>query len=84
MERKFYIFTIEQTVNASGEYAEYSNTTGYVSRQAAQVAYFDKMKNVSADIGNNHTYCYAEIRDSFGNVFEKNVLGQRVNPAPEE
>lgn len=82
METKFYTLFIEQTQNG-GTLGEYSGTNGYASHQAAQVAYFDKLKNVSADIGKAHTYCYAEIRDSFGNVYEKNVLGQRVMPEPE-
>lgn len=83
MNTKFYTFFIEQT-NTNGTLGEYSGTTGYASHQAAQVAYFEKLKNVSADIGKAHTYCYAEIRDSFGNVYEKNVLGERVNPTESE
>lgn len=81
MENKFYTFFIEQ-IELNGEYSEYSGTTGYASHQLAQIAYFDKLKNVSADIGTAHTYMYAEIRDSFGNVYEKNVLGSRVMPEP--
>lgn len=84
MNNKFYTFFIEQTQNGDA-LAEYSGTTSYASHQAAQVAYFDKLKNVSADIGKAHTYCFAEIRDSFGNRYENNVLGERVMPesAPE-
>lgn len=83
MENKFYTFFIEQTQNGDA-LAEYSGTTGYASHQLAQVAYFDKLKNVSADIGKAHTYCYAEIRDSFCNRYENNQLGERVMPSPIE
>ena len=82
METKFYTFFIEQILT-NGEYSEYSSTTGYASHKAAQVAYFDKMKNVSNAMGNTHQYCLAYICDSFGNKFESNVLGERVMPAPE-
>lgn len=79
METKFYTFFIEQ-IYQNDAYSEYSSTASYASHQTAQVAYFDKLKNVSADIGKAHTYCYAEIRDSFGNRYEHNVLGERVMP----
>lgn len=80
METKFYTFFIEQ-IYKNDALQEYSGTTGYSSHEDAQVAYFEKLKNVSASIKTGvHKYCYAEIRDSFGNVFEKNVLGKRVVP----
>lgn len=78
MNNKFYTFIIEQ-IYKNEEYSEYSGTTGYTTHEDAQIAYFEKMKNVSASVkSGTHKYCYAEIRDSFGNVYEKNVLGQRV------
>lgn len=83
MGNKFYTFFIEQIVSGDS-YAEYSGTTGYATHGDAQIAYFEKLKNVSASIkAGTHKYCFAEIRDSFGNVYEKNVLGERVMPAPE-
>lgn len=83
MEKKFYTFFIEQIENKDG-LAEYSGTTGYTTHEDAQIAYFEKLKNVSASVkAGTHKYCRAEIRDSFGNVYEQNKLGERVNPEPE-
>ena len=83
MNTKYYTFFIEQIENKDG-LAEYSGTTGYATHEDAQIAYFEKLKNVSASVkAGTHKYCHAEIRDSFGNVYEKNVLGQRVMPEPE-
>lgn len=84
METKFYTFFIEQIVSGDS-YAEYAGTTGYTTHEDAQIAYFDKLKNVSASVkAGTHKYCLAVIRDSFGNRFENNVLGSRVMPAPIE
>lgn len=84
METKFYTFFIEQVIQ-SENLAEYSGTTGYTTHEDAQIAYFEKLKNVSASVkAGTHKYCFAEIRDSFGNVYEKNVLGARVMPEPND
>lgn len=84
MNTKFYTFFIEQIENKDG-LAEYSGTTGYSTHEDAQIAYFDKMKNVSASVkAGTHKYCLGVIRDSFGNKYENNVLGQRVMPTVEE
>lgn len=84
MNTKFYVFFIEQ-VFANEQLSEYSSTTGYATHEDAQIAYFEKLKNVSASVkAGTHKYCLAEIRDSFGNRFESNVLGQRVMPTPVE
>lgn len=79
MENKFYTFFIEQIVNGDG-YAEYSSTKGYSDHKSAQVAYFQSLASIANDIGKNHTYAYVEIKDSFGRVYENNMLGQRVMP----
>ena len=79
METKFYTFFIEQIIK-DGVYSEYTTTKGYGNHQQAQVAYFQTLANLSNDMGKNHTYALCEIRDSFGNVYEKNVLGTRVMP----
>lgn len=78
MNNKFYTFFIEQVVQGEN-LAEYSGTTGYSTHEDAQIAYFEKMKNVSASVkAGAHKYCLGVIRDSFGNKYENNVLGQRV------
>lgn len=83
METKFYTFFIEQ-VFTNNALSEYASVSPYATHQQAQVAYFDKLKNVSNAMGNTHRYCRAEIRDSFGNVFENNVLGKRENASDEQ
>lgn len=78
MGNKFYTFFIEQIENKDG-LAEYSGTTGYSTHADAQIAYFEKLKNVSSSVkAGTHKYCFAEVRDSYGNKYEHNTLGQRV------
>lgn len=75
---KYYLNTVEQTVNSDGVYSEYSKSDKQTDLQTAKTNFFDKCKNVNADLGKNHSFMAITIEDSNKNVVKKEILGEYV------
>lgn len=79
---KFYIETIEQTLNDDA-LTEYGKTERVDTEQAALTKFYKKLSDVAADIGKNHTYMDIKIVNSLGGCIKKDSIGEYVE-APEE
>ncbi|MBQ1293394.1 MAG: hypothetical protein IIY21_05110 [Clostridiales bacterium] len=82
---KFYIETIEQTLNDDA-LTEYGKTEKVDTEQAALTKFYKKLSDVAADIGKNHTYMDIKIVNSLGGCIKKDSIGEYVEEslAPEE
>ena len=93
---KLYIDTIEQTatkeegqITALNEYGKreiVSRTEGSTDEEYLNKAihkYFEKLDNVSAHIGDTHTYMLINITDSKGIALKHDVLGTYLESVPE-
>lgn len=82
---KYYLLKIEQTL-IDGVLNEYSTVAKQTSLQACEVAYYQALANVSADLGKNHTFMAIRIVDSLGNVIKSENIGTYLTevPTPEE
>ena len=82
----YYIDTIEQIKGEENTINEYGSREKIVGDYQTTVLpkFFEKCKNVSADIGKNHYYMDIRIVDSNGGVVKKDKLGEYVesNPVP--
>ena len=79
---KFYIQTIEQTLNDDA-LTEYGKIEKVDTEQAALTKFYKKLSDVAADIGKNHTYMDIKIVNSLGGCIKKDSIGEYVE-APEE
>lgn len=76
---KYYLNTVEQIVGSEeGTYSEYSKSEKQTDFQTAKTNFFDKCKNVNADLGKGHTFMAITIEDSNKNVVKKEILGEYV------
>lgn len=75
---KYYLNTVEQIIGTDGAYTEYSKSEKQTDLQNAKTNFFDKCKNVNADLGKNHTFMAITIEDSNKNVVKKEILGEYV------
>lgn len=82
---KYYLFKIEQTL-IDGVLNEYASTTKKEDLQSCEVAYYQALANVSADLGKNHTFMAIRIVDSLGNVIKAENIGTYLTevPTPDE
>lgn len=80
---KFYIETIEQTLNDDA-LTEYGKTERVDTEQAALTKFYKKLSDVAADIGKNHTYMDIKIVNSLGGCIKKDSIGEYVEAPKEE
>lgn len=78
---KYYLLKIEQTL-IDGVLNEYSNVAKQNDLQTAEVAYYQALANVSADLGKNHTFMAIRIVDSLGNVLKSENIGTYLTEVP--
>lgn len=79
---KYYLLKIEQTL-IDGVLNEYSNVAKQTTLQACEVAYYQALANVSADLGKNHTFMAIRIVDSLGNVIKAENIGAYLTEVPQ-
>lgn len=72
---QYYIQTIEQTIS-DGALAEYGGSEKVADENTALNKYYTKLANVSADIGNNHTYMGIKLVNSVFGVIKSDSVGQ--------
>lgn len=72
---KFYIQTIEQ-VQSENVLSEYGATEKVNTEEAALTKFYQKLSNVSADLGKGHTYMDIKIVNSDGGCIKKDQIGQ--------
>lgn len=73
---KYYIVTIEQTKGENeGSINEYGKIEKKEDYKTAETAFYQKLANVSADIGVNHYYMDIKIVNSEGGIEKKDKLG---------
>lgn len=80
---KYYLLKIEQTL-IDGVLNEYSNVAKQNDLQTAEVAYYQALANVSADLGKNHTFMAIKIVDSLGNPIKSENIGAYLTEVPTE
>ena len=73
---KFYVDTIEQIIDKDGNLAEYGARDKKADEKAATVAFYNKLAEVSNDLGKNHTYMDIKIVNSEGGCIKKDSVGQ--------
>lgn len=78
---KYYIETIEQTL-IDETLNEYAKVEKYDTLQSATTNFYQKLANVSADIGKNHTYMNIKVVNSFGVVVKEDTIGVYQPEAP--
>ena len=80
-----YIDTIEQVKGSEegsvNEYGARDKVSGDYETDVLP-KFYEKCKNVSADLGKNHYYMDIRIVDSNGGVVKKDKLGERVDNTP--
>lgn len=79
---KYYLLKIEQTL-IDGVLNEYASTTKYNDLQSCEVAYYQALANVSADLGKNHTFMAIKIVDSLGNPIKSENIGAYLTEVPQ-
>lgn len=79
---KYYLLKIEQTL-IDGVLNEYSNVAKQNDLQSCEVAYYQALANVSADLGKNHTFMAIRIVDSLGNVIKAENIGSYLTEVPQ-
>ena len=72
---KFYIQTIEQVQNENA-LSEYGATEKVNTEESALTKFYQKLSNVSADLGKGHTYMDIKIVNSEGGCIKKDQVGQ--------
>lgn len=80
---KYYLLKIEQTL-IDGVLNEYATVPKYNDLQSCEVAYYQALANVSADLGKNHTFMAIKIVDSLGNVIKAENIGAYLTEVPTE
>ena len=81
---KYHVLTIEQIKGESeGTYPEYSKSDKKDTLNAALSAFYEKLKNVSADIGISHTFMSIKILNSKGEIEKSDAVGEYVEQAAE-
>ena len=81
---KYHVLTIEQINGESeGTYSEYSKSEKKDTFNAALSAFYEKLKNVSADIGTQHTFMSIKILNSKGEIEKSDAVGKYVEQAAE-
>ncbi len=78
---KYYILTIEQIIK-DGALTEYANVKKYNSEQSALTKYYEALSNVSADLGENHTYMNIKIISSQGQNVKEETVGEYMYYLP--
>lgn len=73
---KFYIQTIEQIYDKNKNITEYGATEKVGTEQEALTKFYNKLSNVAADIGKNHTYMDIKIVNSLGGCIKKDAVGK--------
>ena len=71
---KYYIDTIEQIPNGDS-FTEYGSREKKNDEQSALTAFYQKLSNVSADIGKGHTFMNIKITDSIGTIVKYDQIG---------
>ena len=72
---KYYLDTIEQ-IKEEGSYTEYGKREKKDDYQAALVAFYDKLKNVSNSA--SHTWMDIKIVNSEGGIEKKDSIGKYI------
>ena len=71
---QYYINSIEQIIQ-DGKLKEYGGTEKVADLNPAMNKYYTKLANVSADIGENHTYMSIKIVNSYGVTVKEDTVG---------
>lgn len=75
---KYYVDTIEQVKGTEeGTYTEYGTRSKYDDYQAALVAFYDKLKNVSNSAA--HLWLDIKIVNSKGGIEKKDSIGAYID-----
>lgn len=82
---KYYVVTVEQIYGEDGALTEYGKVEKVDAYNTALTKYYKKLSDVSAAIGNTHTYMFIQIMTSTGFVQKSDSLGeyQTVEPVAE-
>lgn len=78
---KFYVFTIEQLHNDSGDLVEYATKSDTQnSRKSADSLFLQKAKAINDDLSEKgHTYAKVFTTDSTGVIVDHREIGQYVD-----
>ncbi len=80
---KYYLLKIEQTL-VDGVLNEYSSVSKHNDLKSCEVAYYQALANVSADLGKNHTFMAIRIVGSLGNTIKAENIGDYLTEVPTE
>ena len=72
---KYYLVTIEQ-ITSDGGYAEYGKVEKVDTEEMALSKFYKKLSDVSADLGEGHTYMDIKIFNSEGGCIKKDSVGE--------
>lgn len=76
---KYYIQTIEQIKGEEeGTYSEYSNVQKENDEASAYAKFYKRLSDVSAALGNTHTFMDIKIVNSVGGCIKKDSIGTYV------
>lgn len=71
---KYYIQTIEQ-IKKNDALEEYAKIESYTDYNTAYSKFFEKLMNVSNDLGKNHTYLNIKMMVSDGTEIDRKTIG---------
>ncbi len=82
MAMQYYIDTTEQIIK-DGALAEYGGKEKAGTDESSALSkYYKKLSDVSADIGNVHTYMNAKLVNSVGGEIKSDEVGQYLTELP--
>lgn len=77
---KYYIITVEQVYNESGQLSEYATKSDGYSEKEATSKFFDKCAAINKDLSpNGHAFAVIKIMNSIGGVIKEEKIGSYVN-----